>query len=79
MVVTDVTAVGSAGRAKRAILGVILAWHVFGRLRTYLWTLSHFGQSRTCYFGADLDWACFLPIQVVFVAGEPLCGVGTPS
>ena len=35
--------------------------------------------SGTCYFGDDFGWALFWPIQPVFVAGEPLCGVGTPS
>ena len=34
--VTDVTAIRSPGRAKRAILGVILAGFVFGQFRTYL-------------------------------------------
>ena len=40
--VTNVTAITSPGREKRAILGVILAERVFGELRTYLWSLSHF-------------------------------------
>ena len=29
--VTDVTAIGTPGRAECAILGVILAWRVFGQ------------------------------------------------
>ena len=40
--VTNVAAVGPPGRAKRAILGVILAGRVFGQFRAYLWSLSHF-------------------------------------
>ena len=36
-------------------------------------------QSQTCYFGGVCGWACFWPIQVIFVVVEPLCGVGTPS
>ena len=31
------------------------------------------------YFGGDFGKACFWPIQFVFVVGEPLCDVGTPS
>ena len=31
-----------------------------------------------CYFGGDCGWACFWPIQVVFVVRGALCGVGTP-
>ena len=27
----------------------------------------------------DFDWACFSPIQIIFVVRAPLCGVGTPS
>ena len=38
----DVAAVGSLDRAKRAILGEILALCVFSQFRTYLWSLSHF-------------------------------------
>ena len=45
--VTDVTAVGSPGRAEFAIFGGNLAF--------------------------------FVPIQALFVGGEPLCGVETPS
>ena len=40
--VTDVTAIGSSGRAEHAILGVILAGRVFGQFRACLWSLSHF-------------------------------------
>ena len=40
--VTDVTAIGSSGRAENAILGVILAGCVFGQFRAYLWSLSDF-------------------------------------
>ena len=29
--------------------------------------------------GMIVAWRVFLPIQVVFVVGEPLCGIGTPS
>ena len=32
-------------------------------------------DSRTYYIRGDFGWACFWPIQVLFVAGEPLCGV----
>ena len=49
--ITDVTAVGSPGRAKRAILGVNLAVPFFGRFRTYLWSLSFF---VTCYLSIYL-------------------------
>ena len=34
--VADATAVGSLVRAKRAVLGVILAGRVFGQFRTFL-------------------------------------------
>ena len=34
---TDVTAVGSPGKAESAILGVILAGQLFGQFRTNLW------------------------------------------
>ena len=27
----------------------------------------------------DFGWALFWPIQAVFVVGEPLCDIGTPS
>ena len=40
--VTNAPAIGSPGRAERAILGAILAGRVFGQSRTYLWSLSHF-------------------------------------
>ena len=40
--VANVAAVGSPDRGERAIFGVILAGRVFGQLRTYLWSLSHF-------------------------------------
>ena len=33
----------------------------------------------TFYLGGDFGWALFWLIQAVFVVGEPLCGVGTPS
>ena len=36
-------------------------------------------QSMMYYFWDEYGWACFWPIQVVFVVGETLCGVGTPS
>ena len=39
--VTNVTAVGSPGRAERAILRVILAGRCFGQFRPYLWSGSH--------------------------------------
>ena len=29
--------------------------------------------------GGDCDWACFWPIQVIFVVREPLFGVGIAS
>ena len=34
---------------------------------------------RAMYFEGDFDWVCCWPIQVIFVVGEPLCDVGTPS
>ena len=42
VLVADVTAVGSLGRAKRAILGVIVAERIFGQSRSYLWSGSGF-------------------------------------
>ena len=41
LLVTDVTGIGTPGRAERAVLGVILAGDVFGQFRTCLWSLSH--------------------------------------
>ena len=49
LLVTNVTAIGSPGRAERAV------------------------------FGGDFGWACFWPIQDIFVDAEPLCDVGTSS
>ena len=40
--VTDVTPVGSPGRAERTILEGILVGRVFCQFTTYLWSLSHF-------------------------------------
>ena len=44
--VTDVTAIGSPGRAGcamvGAILGVIVAGRVFGQSRSFLWSRRHF-------------------------------------
>ena len=40
--VADVTAVGFLDRAERAILGLIVAGHVFGQSRSYLWSGSRF-------------------------------------
>ena len=40
--VADVTAAGSLDRVERVILGVIVAWRVFGQSRSYLWPGSHF-------------------------------------
>ena len=40
--VANVTAVGSLDRAERAILGLILAGHVFRQSRSYLWSVGHF-------------------------------------
>ena len=40
--VADATAVGCLDRAKRAILGMIVAGLAFGRSGTYLWSESHF-------------------------------------
>ena len=31
------------------------------------------------FFGCDFGWTFFWQIQAVFVVGELLCGVGTPS
>ena len=42
LLVADVTAVGSLDRAERAILGLIVAGHVFGQSRSYLSPRSHF-------------------------------------
>ena len=42
LLVTDLTAIGSPGRAEGAVLGVILAGRVFGQFGTLLWSLSHF-------------------------------------
>ena len=42
LLLTDVTAIASPGRAERAVLGVILAGPVFGQFRTYLCLLSQF-------------------------------------
>ena len=36
--VADATAVGSLDRTEHAILGVILAGHVFGQSRSFLWS-----------------------------------------
>ena len=36
-------------------------------------------QSGMCNFGGGCGWACFWPIQDIFVAAEPLCDVGTSS
>ena len=40
--VANVTVIGSPGIAEHAIWGGILAGRVFGQLRTYFWSLSHF-------------------------------------
>ena len=40
--VADVTAVGSLGRAERAILGVFEVGRVFGQSRSFLWSGNHF-------------------------------------
>ena len=40
--VADVTVVGCSDRAKRALLGVILAGCVFGQSRSFLWPGSNF-------------------------------------
>ena len=37
------------------------------------------GETERAILGGDCGWACFWPIQVIFVVLEPLCGVGTPS
>ena len=34
---------------------------------------------RNMLFGGDFGWAFVWPIQAVFVVGEPLFDVGTPS
>ena len=36
-------------------------------------------RAERAILGADFGWACFWPIQIIFVVGEPFCGVGTPS
>ena len=35
------------------------------------------GQSGT-FHGGDFGFACFWPVQDIFVVAEPLCDVGTP-
>ena len=35
-------------------------------------------RAECAILGVVCGWACFWPIQVIFVVGEPLCGVGTP-
>ena len=42
LLVTAVTAIGTPGRAVRAVFGGILAGRVFGRFRSFLWSGSHF-------------------------------------
>ena len=41
--------------------------------------VGSFDRAKRAILGGIFDWVCFWPIQVIFVAGEPLCGVGTPS
>ena len=90
--VADVTTVKSLDRAEVAIVGVIMVGRVFGQFRSFLWPGSHNRvvgnrcnsywipwQSGTCCFGGDFGWACFWPIQDIFVVAEPLCDVGTSS
>ena len=36
------------------------------------------GRAEHAILGGVCGWVCFWPIQVIFVVGEPLCGVGTP-
>ena len=36
-------------------------------------------RAERAILGGDFDWACFWPIQVILVVGEPVCGVGTSS
>ena len=36
-------------------------------------------RAERVILGMDFDYACFWPIQVIFVVREPFCGVGTPS
>ena len=40
--VTDVTAMGSSGRAENAILGVVVSGCVLGQSRSFLWSGNHF-------------------------------------
>ena len=40
--VADVTVVGCLDRAERAIVGRVLAGHVFGQTRSFLWRGGHF-------------------------------------
>ena len=37
------------------------------------------GRAECALLGGDFGWVLFWPIQAVFVVGEPLCGVRTPS
>ena len=35
-------------------------------------------RAKCAILGGDCGWACFWPIQVIFVVAAPLRGVGTP-
>ena len=37
------------------------------------------GRVERAIWGGDFGWACFWPIQHIFVVAEPLCDVGTSS
>ena len=34
-------------------------------------------KAERAILGVFYDWASFWPIKVIFVVGDPLCGVGT--
>ena len=36
-------------------------------------------RAKRAILGGDFGWACFWPIQDIFVVVEPLCDVGTSS
>ena len=36
-------------------------------------------ETERAILGWDCGWACFWPIQDIFVVAEPLCDVGTSS
>ena len=37
------------------------------------------GRTRVAILGGDFRWACFWPIQDIFVVAGPVCDIGTSS